>query len=161
MISEKEPPYLKKSPILIIDDEVDNASVDTGNQYYDENDNPNEEYNPKTINRLIRQLLHIHSKKAFVGYTATPFSNIYIHEDGFTKNMAPISFPKVLFMISQFQVIILVSRSFTKIKMNILLRTNLLNLLKIIVMIFLISTVRVVGYRQNMKKIMILFWKQG
>ena len=120
MISEKEPPYLKKSPILIIDDEVDNASVDTGNQYYDENDNPNEEYNPKTINRLIRQLLHIHSKKAFVGYTATPFSNIFMKMD-LQKNMAPISFPKVLFMISQFQVIILVSRSFTKIKMNILL----------------------------------------
>lgn len=94
LISDAEAPYLNKSPILIIDDEVDNASVDTGNQYFDENDNPNEEYDPKTINRLIRQLLHIHAKKAFIGYTATPFSNIYIHEDGFTKKHGPDLFPK-------------------------------------------------------------------
>ena len=36
---------IKNKPILIIDDEVDHASVDTGSQEYDEEDNPNEEYN--------------------------------------------------------------------------------------------------------------------
>ena len=32
----------------------------------DEEDNPNEEYNPKTINRLIRQLLNIHEKNVLL-----------------------------------------------------------------------------------------------
>lgn len=92
--SDFTPPYLKKSPILIIDDEVDHGSVDTGNQPYDENDEPNQEYNPKTINSLIRQLLNIHSKKAYVGYTATPISNIFIHEKGKTLKEGPDIFPK-------------------------------------------------------------------
>ena len=56
--------FIKDQPILVIDDEVDNGSVDTGEQYWDPTTGePNDEYNPKTINRLIRQLLNIHQKK--------------------------------------------------------------------------------------------------
>src|SRR4030095_10114567 len=44
-------------PLLLIDDEADNASVDTGEQSFDENGNPDPEYDPRTINRLIRRLL--------------------------------------------------------------------------------------------------------
>ena len=57
-------PLIKNKPILVIDDEVDHASVDTGVGAIDENDEPNEEHDPKTINRLIRQLLNIYKKKA-------------------------------------------------------------------------------------------------
>ena len=87
--------FIKDQPILVIDDEVDNGSVDTGEQYWDpDTGEPNEEYNPKTINRLIRQLLNIHQKRCFIGYTATPFANIFIHEDGVTKEHGPDLFPK-------------------------------------------------------------------
>ncbi len=87
--------FIKDQPILVIDDEVDNGSVDTGEQYWDPiTGEPNDEYNPKTINRLIRQLLNIHQKRCFIGYTATPFANIFIHEDGTTKEHGPDLFPK-------------------------------------------------------------------
>ena len=85
---------IKDQPILIIDDEVDHASVDTGTQEYDENDNPNEEYNPKTINRLIRMLLNMYERKSYIGYTATPFANVFIHPKAETKNEGPDLFPK-------------------------------------------------------------------
>ena len=87
--------FIKDEAILVIDDEVDNGSVDTGEQYWDPvTGEPNDEYNPKTINRLIRQLLNIHQKKCFVGYTATPFANIFIHESGKTKEHGLDLFPK-------------------------------------------------------------------
>ncbi|MFC7686253.1 Z1 domain-containing protein [Ureibacillus sp. GCM10028918] len=60
-------------PVLIIDDEADQASVDTSNQ--------NKEEDPKTINRLIREILELFKKKSYVGYTATPFANLLIPTD--------------------------------------------------------------------------------
>ena len=33
------------------------------------------------INGLIRELLHSFEKSAYVGYTATPFANIFIYAD--------------------------------------------------------------------------------
>lgn len=83
-----------KLPLLVIDDEADNASVDTGEDMVDENGQPNEEYSPKTINRLIRQVLHSFTRKAYVGYTATPFANIFIHQKGSTKKEGADLFPK-------------------------------------------------------------------
>ncbi len=67
-------------PLLVIDDEADNASVDTSrvreDLQRDENGAPNEDVRPSTINGQIRQLLAAFEKKAYVGYTATPFANI-------------------------------------------------------------------------------------
>jgi hypothetical protein len=83
-----------KLPLLVIDDEADNASVDTGEQLVDENGELKEEYQPKTINSLIRQILHAFSRKAYVGYTATPFANIFIHHKGATAKEGPDLFPK-------------------------------------------------------------------
>ena len=40
-------PFIRDYPILVIDDEVDNASVDTGEQYFDENDQPKKEYDQR------------------------------------------------------------------------------------------------------------------
>ena len=83
-----------KLPLLVIDDEADNASVDTGEQPFNEDGTPDEEHSPKTINSLIRRLLHSFSRKAYVGYTATPFANIYIHHKGATIVEGPDLFPK-------------------------------------------------------------------
>lgn len=60
-----------EQPILIIDDEADNASVNTGDQ----------DEEPKTINRLIREVINAGQKVSYVAYTATPFANIFIDPD--------------------------------------------------------------------------------
>src|SRR5690606_15645983 len=80
-------------PLLVIDDEADHASVDTGEQGFDEGV-PDENYQPKAINSLIRQILHLFSRKAYIGYTATPFANIYIHEQAETKHEGKDLFPE-------------------------------------------------------------------
>ncbi len=80
-------------PILVIDDESDHGSVDTGEDVVDDFGNPDLEHQPKTINRLIRVILHHFARKAYVGYTATPFANIFIHERGETQEHGPDLFP--------------------------------------------------------------------
>ncbi|WP_151814683.1 Z1 domain-containing protein [Acinetobacter junii] len=81
-------------PLLIIDDEADHASVDTGEQIFNDSGIPDEDYQPKAINSLIRQILHLFTRKAYVGYTATPFANIYIHEHAETKLEGKDLFPE-------------------------------------------------------------------
>jgi hypothetical protein len=61
-------------PLLIIDDEADQASVDTNGPKRGADD----EYDPPVINGLIRKLLNQFQQSAYVGYTATPFANIFI-----------------------------------------------------------------------------------
>lgn len=85
--------YIERLPLLMIDDEADNASVDTGEQARDGDDNPDPLHSPKAINSLIRQILKLFQKKAYVGYTATPFANIFIHEKGQTLKEGPDLFP--------------------------------------------------------------------
>ena len=80
-------------PLLVIDDESDHGSVDTGEDIVDEFGAPDLEHEPKTINRLIRSILHHFSRKAYVGYTATPFANIFIHDRGETKEHGSDLFP--------------------------------------------------------------------
>jgi hypothetical protein len=80
-------------PLLVIDDEADHASVDTGENVVDENGVPDPEHEPKAINRLIRTILHSFTHSAYVGYTATPFANIFIHERGETTEEGPDLFP--------------------------------------------------------------------
>lgn len=87
-------PIVGALPLLVIDDEADHASVDTGEQFFDAEGNPDEEHEPKTINRLIRTILHSFAKKAYVGYTATPFANIFIHRRGETTEEGPDLFPR-------------------------------------------------------------------
>ena len=86
-------PIVTNLPLLLIDDEADHASVDTGENVVDENGLPDPEHEPKTINRLIRTILHSFTHSAYVGYTATPFANIFIHERGETNEEGPDLFP--------------------------------------------------------------------
>jgi hypothetical protein len=85
--------FVTNLPLLLIDDEADHASVDTGGQAFDAEGNPDEEHEPKAINRLIRRILHSYSRAAYVGYTATPFANIFIHERGRTREEGSDLFP--------------------------------------------------------------------
>lgn len=80
-------------PLLVIDDEADNASVDTGEQVFDPDGRPDSEHEPTAINRMVRRILHTFSRSAYVGYTATPFANIFIHERGETREEGPDLFP--------------------------------------------------------------------
>lgn len=83
-----------KLPLLVIDDEADNASVDTGEQVFDAEGIPDDEHQPTAINRLIRRILHSFAKSAYVGYTATPFANIFIHRRNETPLEGPDLFPR-------------------------------------------------------------------
>lgn len=71
-------------PVLVIDDEADQASVDTADS--------NEE--PKTINRLIRRLLNQFTRKSYVGYTATPFANLLIDSRATNEEVQEDLYPK-------------------------------------------------------------------
>lgn len=57
------------SSILIIDDEADNASISTSA--------PGK--NPTAINRCIREIFNKFPIASYVGFTATPFANIFIN----------------------------------------------------------------------------------
>ena len=87
-------PCIPEVPLLVIDDEADHASVDTKAIPLMEDGTPDPEHNPTAINRSIRTLLHSFEKCAYVGYTATPFANIYIHESAETKEHGPDLFPR-------------------------------------------------------------------
>ena len=63
-----------QNPMLVIDDEADNASVDTKYKKNKGND-------PSAINAQIRHLLNCARRYSYVGYTATPFANIFIDPD--------------------------------------------------------------------------------
>jgi len=80
-------------PLLVIDDEADQASVDTELQSFDAEGIPDEEHDPTAINSRIRKILNSFSRSAYVGYTATPFANIFIHDLGITKDEGPDLFP--------------------------------------------------------------------
>lgn len=80
-------------PLLLIDDEADHASVDTGEQVFDSDGQPDENHQPTAINKCIRRILHTFTRSAYVGYTATPFANIFIHERGETRQEGPDLFP--------------------------------------------------------------------
>ncbi len=80
-------------PLLLIDDEADHASVDTGHQIFDEDGRPDQQHEPTAINRLVRRILHTFHQSAYVGYTATPFANIFIHDQGETREEGPDLFP--------------------------------------------------------------------
>ncbi len=78
-----------KNPInhslLVIDDEADNASVNT---------KANLEETPTAINGQIRQLLAMFTKSSYVGFTATPFANIFIDPESESEMFAEDLFPK-------------------------------------------------------------------
>lgn len=71
-------------PLLVIDDESDNASVNTNN----------EDKDATAINAQIRALLSLFNKSSYVGFTATPFANIFINPDTDDEMLKDDLFPK-------------------------------------------------------------------
>ncbi|MDR2915539.1 MAG: Z1 domain-containing protein [Tannerella sp.] len=57
--------------LLIIDDEADNASINTNIKDLD----------PTAINGNICKIISLFNRSAYVGYTATPFANIFIPQN--------------------------------------------------------------------------------
>ncbi len=71
--------------LLVIDDEADNASVNT---------KADPEETPTAINGNIRKLLAMFTKSSYVGFTATPFANIFIDPENENDMYADDLFPK-------------------------------------------------------------------
>lgn len=61
--------HLEKCPVLIIDDESDQASINTSKD---------PELNPSAINGAIRKIMGHFNVVSYVGYTATPFANMLV-----------------------------------------------------------------------------------
>jgi len=80
---------LSEYPMLLIDDEADHASVNT----------KKDELDPTKTNERIRDLLEIFPKNVYLGYTATPFANIFIDPEtpeDMMNDLFPENFIKTL-----------------------------------------------------------------
>ena len=86
----------EKHKVLIIDDEADHATVNTGgdgddqfsdpslNQTSEDEEDPtDDDSDPSKTNLLVRKIIKQFPKCAYVGYTATPYANVLI--DPFLK----------------------------------------------------------------------------
>ena len=69
---------LAEIPALVIDDEADQASINTVNQSKLSSD---EEETRTAINRLITDLLREMPRAQYLAYTATPFANVFVNAD--------------------------------------------------------------------------------
>jgi hypothetical protein len=72
------------APVLVIDDEADSASVNTRPANED----------PTAINRRIRSLLRLFTHSSYVGFTATPFANVFIDPDTDPEMLESDLFPR-------------------------------------------------------------------
>ncbi|HGM9946476.1 Z1 domain-containing protein [Providencia rettgeri] len=71
-------------PMLMIDDEADNASINTNK----------DDVKPTRTNAAIRTILGLFTKSCYVGYTATPFANIFINPNDYDNEAREELFPK-------------------------------------------------------------------
>lgn len=71
-------------PMLLIDDEADNASINTRNT----------EDEPTRVNDGIRKLLKLFRRTTYVGFTATPFANIFVNPDSKEEMLGDDLFPE-------------------------------------------------------------------
>lgn len=94
-------------PVLIIDDEADQASINTGGNRrpvqeeadlapddVDDPANAEEELNPSVINGLIRTLVQSFSRVSYVAYTATPFANVLIDHLAIDREVLQDLYPR-------------------------------------------------------------------
>ena len=71
-------------PLLLIDDEADNASINT----------KNDKSSPTKTNALIRQICTAFNNSTYVGFTATPFANVFIDPDTTEQMTSADLFPE-------------------------------------------------------------------
>lgn len=72
------------APLLLIDDEADNASVNTKKPDTD----------PTRTNKIIRDICGLFKNATYVGFTATPFANIFIDPDSVDSMKQADLFPE-------------------------------------------------------------------
>lgn len=84
--SVNERTQMVSQPMLLIDDEADNASINTA--YRSGRDEVTR------INSQIRELLSLFQRSCYVGYTATPFANIFIDPDTDDETLKQDLFPR-------------------------------------------------------------------
>jgi hypothetical protein len=77
-------------PLLLIDDEADNASINVKERRDADSDSDS----VSAINGKIREILSAFDKSAYVGYTATPFANIFINPEAQTEKHGEDIFPR-------------------------------------------------------------------
>lgn len=82
---------LKRTPILIIDDEADQATPDSSSKPEDD---------PTRINEKMRKIWGHVQNGTYVGYTATPFANVFMNpedgSDGSLESLYPRDFIHVM-----------------------------------------------------------------
>lgn len=84
-------------PTLIIDDEADQASVNTGGDRpldADGDDADAHEVAPSRTNELVRRLVNRFHRVAYVAYTATPFANILIDPNAIDNQAGEDLYPR-------------------------------------------------------------------
>ena len=79
-------------PVLIIDDESDQASINTVNPSKNKS---KEEVERTAVNREITNLLKRFPRSQYVGYTATPFANVFVDPDD-PEDLYPRDFALIL-----------------------------------------------------------------
>lgn len=72
------------APLLLIDDEADSASINTNPTASD----------PTRINERVRALLALFHHSSYVGFTATPFANVFIDPDTESAMLGDDLFPR-------------------------------------------------------------------
>jgi len=103
-LAEAGEDVLTNKRLLLIDDEADHASVNTGTganeedylsedeeEYYDEEPG---DLNQSRTNELIRRLLKLFDRRAYIGYTATPFANVLIDPFEEDAELGPTLYPR-------------------------------------------------------------------
>jgi hypothetical protein len=83
-LKDNNPHKLKDYPTLTIDDEADHASINTNK----------EGESATAINSGIRKLIHLFDRSSYVGYTATPFANIFIDPETDNEMLGDDLFPR-------------------------------------------------------------------
>lgn len=88
---------LRGLPVLIIDDEADQASPNTGGDRpadVEEGADQLDETAPSTTNAFIRRLVGRFDRTAYVAYTATPFANVLIDHEAIDRVAGEDLYPR-------------------------------------------------------------------
>ena len=72
------------APLLLIDDEADSASINTNDPAAD----------PTAINQRVRSILGLFHRSSYVGFTATPFANVFIEPETEDEMLGDDLFPR-------------------------------------------------------------------
>lgn len=99
----------EKHKVLIIDDEADHATVNTGGdgeetftdptlEGEDEEDPTDDDSDPSKTNLLVRKIIKQFSRTAYIGYTATPYANVLIDPFLETEELGLSLYPRDFIM---------------------------------------------------------------